>query len=136
MSDYRIDAKLCPVCKEPQLASHKCHVFAQEWFPTSKWKDVEDKEDRNLIWLCQLHHGVYFDNHSGRRDRPTHMLIDLDRNSLFIINPLLKSPTYDDIEEYPYVEKFDLKPEYVREKNRKCIDTLRNGWFSRFGDFF
>jgi hypothetical protein len=73
---------------------------------------------------------VYFDKHHGREDAPGHMLIDLERNSLFTINPLIRDPSEDDIEEHRYFEPFDLKLEYVKVKNGKCHDVLKSGWFN------
>ena len=124
----------CVICNE--WATHECHVYSEEWFNNerSPYFGTRNTKEENIILLCQTHHGVYFDKHHGPRGGPGHMLIDLDRNSLFVIDPLIRNPEESDIKEYGYFEHFNLKPEYVVEKNRKCIDALYCGWINLFGN--
>lgn len=124
---HRHRSRRCPVCGK--WATNRCHVYDKHLFtePFCKWPNRDDEEE-NIIILCQTCHGVYFDKHHGNRDGPGHMIIDIKRNSLFILDPLKMGPTIEDIEEYPYFEEFDLLPEYVDYKNKKCIDILYSGW--------
>jgi len=106
-------------------------LFKSQFCP---WSGRDD-EEKNIIILCQTHHGVYFDKHHGNRNAPCHMIIDLGRNSLFIIDPMKRNPTAKDIKEYDYFESFDLLPEYVDIKNSNCIDVLYSGWLELTGQF-
>ena len=130
----RYNRRRCSICGE--WATHRCHVYDKELFRSQfcEWPDRDD-EDQNIIYLCQTHHGVYFDKHHGNRNAACHMIIDLNRNSLFIIDPMIRNPTIEDIEEFRYFEEFDLLPEYVDYKNSKCIDVLYSGWLELTGQF-
>ena len=108
----------CCICGE--LATHNCHVKDRTEFDSG-----EDDRYRNIIVLCQTHHGVYFDNHYGRKRRFTHMIINLHSNELWIIDPRIKAPKNKDIKSYTYEPLFDLNPEYVRWKNRRALPILR-----------
>jgi len=123
---------LCCICQE--LATHKCHVYDKSWFnsPNCDWPERDDKH-LNIIILCANHHGLYFDKHFGDRDAPGNMLIDLERNKLFILDPKIRNPDINDIESYEYHTTFELLEEYVDDKNQKCHDILYSGWLELTG---
>ena len=108
----------CCICGE--LATHRCHVKDKTAF-----KNHENDEYRNIIILCQTHHGVYFDNHHGRKRRFTHIVINPQSNELWVIDPRIKTPELRHLGKYTYHTRFDLELEYVRWKNRKAIPYLR-----------
>lgn len=109
---------VCAICGE--RAEHTCHVKDKSTF-----EQHEDHLYRNHIFLCQTHHLQYFDVTSGRKGRPSYLLICLISNELWLVRTDNKKPKEEHIEKYTYPENFDLDEDYVNWKNKKAIVTLR-----------
>ena len=85
------------------------------------------------IILCANCHGLYFDKHHGDRDSPGNMIIDIENNRLFILDPKIRNPNVSDIKSFEYHTKFQLRREYVDIKNYHCHDMLYSGWIELTG---
>lgn len=116
-------AMLCCICAHNNVeivANEHCHVMDK-----SRFSFGEDHLYMNHIMLCGTHHGQFFDNHQGRRTADTHMLISMDLNELWWIDPRIRNPSTRDIVRSKYPLNFDLNRDYVNWKNRKALPCLR-----------